>query len=120
MKSNEPTQRDLFGGRRDRDRGIDTVIDKEDQTTDYTMDVLRMFLAQRGGVEFIWEDFRIWAVTSGHLSEAHHPNWWGAMASNARKRGLIRANGLYAQMRIRESHARESKCYVAGPAMRND
>ena len=99
-----------------RDAALERVVEGEEpeQTTEYALGVLRGFLYALRGKDFIWEEFREWAINSSLLEPAHHHNWWGAICMTAARRKVIVKNGQYRPMRSRSAHARQSPCYVAG------
>jgi len=98
-----------------RDAGIAQVIVNETprQGIEEGLTALQEFLSFQDDCEFIFEEFRIWAISVGALKKTHHPNWWGALCMTARRKGLITKTGKYRAMQSMSSHARETPVYVA-------
>lgn len=96
-----------------RDAGLAKVVTgKGAPSTDDALVVLSAFLATIGDKEFIWEEFRAYALAGGFLNKPKSPNWWGAVCMLSVKAGLIRKTGNYAPMKSTLSHARITPLYV--------
>lgn len=99
-------QEDLFGGRLDRDMGIDKVLNRNPDW-------------EQRGMDFIIKLPRGWTGTGQKIrilatpviGEPTHPNAWGALISRAKRLGILVPTGKQEQAKIRASHGRKNDIY---------
>jgi len=89
-----------------RNEAIQRVIENEKKAWHELHDnELTVFLAERGTVPFIAEDFRHWFMARGNAAP-HHPNVWGAVWMAAARHDMVAKTGHYRSPKDVHSHAR--------------
>jgi hypothetical protein len=100
-------------GRRLAEAGMARTLAAEPDTwIDGALDALRRFAAMPGWAEFKVEDFRAWYLGQ-QLPPPHDHHVWGAIGSNAARRGIIAFTGRYAPSVSPKTHGHPVKVWRA-------
>ena len=100
-------QQNLFEARAARDKALETV---EINAETWFERALFVIYRMPQGTEATGEDVRLLVVEE--IGQPHHHNTFGALISQAARKGYLRKTGEYRQMRAKKSHARETPVYV--------
>ena len=101
------TQQDLFGARVARDAALKTVEGTAESGFDRARGLISRLPPNWEGTG---EDMRLHIEFM--IGSPHHHNAYGALVSQAVRRGYLKKTGRYAQMKTKKSHARETPVYV--------
>jgi hypothetical protein len=87
--------------------GLDLVTSHNQSWTDDMLEKLRAFCKARVNLNhptFVFEEFRDVAIKSG-WEQPKTPKCWGALATAAAKRGIIKSTGNYQKAMSPATHA---------------
>jgi len=107
MSKDDDDTLDLFDAKDARDDALEAVKRASGEWFETALSTLEKFPP---GVEGVFEMFRVRMVEEMGLSPPpNHHNAWGALASNAVKRGILEGTGRMGRMKTAKSHARKSE-----------
>jgi hypothetical protein len=95
-----------------KDAGMEVVSENNEDFMSAALAALPRFWI--GRVEALPEDWREWMEERGLVPT--HPNAWGALTAQARRRGLIEKTGERRPMKKLKSNGRQTDVYRSGDA----
>jgi hypothetical protein len=104
-KKEKPIDKPAPNAREARDAAITQVSNNNEAWMDQCLKSMPRIRASLP-MEFTGEDVRKAFEKEGRFPE--HPNAWGALMNTASKRRIIEKTGNYTQMKMEQSHARET------------